>query len=162
VAGSPAAVWLSAVSADGLFLECCAIWDEPDSETSLHPASTKTNKDAASRHPNRILFSRATMVAPSLRVTVCVCYGNQRTTYQGTIPPSRADTGSSMPSTCPDHGVRTSRFEPLFRPLGPPGLQEPVPRLQRHLWRLRDLSNVVGRGRQRNRAPSSGIVRGVT
>jgi transcriptional regulator with XRE-family HTH domain len=41
-----------------------------DSETSPHPASTRTNEDAASAHPNRILFSRATMVAPSLTVTV--------------------------------------------------------------------------------------------
>src|SRR5215207_10665167 len=101
----PAAAWLSAVSEGGLFLEGCAIWDEPDSETSAHPASTKTNKEAASTHPNHILFSCATMVAPSLRVTVCVSYGNQRTTHRGTIPTSRADTRSRMPSTCPDTGV---------------------------------------------------------
>src|SRR5918999_4336141 len=104
----PAEAWLSAVLVGGLFLEGCAIWDEPDSETSPHPASTKTNKDAASMHPNHILFSCATMVAPSLLVTVCVSYGNQRTTHRGTIPPSRADTLSSMPWTCPDLGVHTS------------------------------------------------------
>src|SRR5918998_5113163 len=98
----PAAAWLSPVPVDGPFLEGCAMWDEPDSETSAHPASTRTNKDAASMHPNQILFSCATMVAPSLRVRVCVSYGNQRTTYRGTIPASRPDTRSSMPSTCPD------------------------------------------------------------
>src|SRR5215211_6158117 len=113
LAGPPPAAGLSAVSVGGLFLEGCAIWDEPDSETSAHPASTRTNKDAASMHPNHILFSHATMVAPSLRVTVCVCYGNQRTAHRGTIPTSRPDTRSSMPSTCPDIGVRTSRLEPL-------------------------------------------------
>src|SRR5215207_5566208 len=83
----PAAAWFSAVSVGGLFLEGCPIWDEPDSETSPHPASTRTNKDAASMNPNHILFSRATKVAPSLPVTVCVSYGNQRTTHRGTIPP---------------------------------------------------------------------------
>src|SRR5215204_3729927 len=92
------AAWLSAVLVGGpFFLEGCAIWDEPDSETSAHPASTKTNKEAASTHPNHILFSCATMVAPSLRVTVCVSYGNQRTTHRGTIPTDRPDTRSSMP-----------------------------------------------------------------
>ena len=82
LADSPAAAWLSAVSADGLFLECCAIWDEPDSESSPHPASTKTNKVPASRHPNHILFLCATVVAPFLLVRVCVCYGNQRTAHR--------------------------------------------------------------------------------
>src|SRR5215208_5692732 len=83
-AGLPpaAAAWLSAGSAGGLFMEGCPIWDEPNSETSPHAASTKTNKDAASMHPNHILFSCATMVAPSLPVTVCACYSNQRTTHR--------------------------------------------------------------------------------
>src|SRR5918993_5154354 len=89
---SPAAAWLSPVSVDGLFLEGCAVWDEPDSETSAHPVSTKTNKVAASTHPNHILFSRATMVAPSLLVTVCVPYGNQRTKHSGTILSNRPNT----------------------------------------------------------------------
>jgi hypothetical protein len=40
-------------------------------------------------HPNHILFSCATMVAPSLLVTVCVSYGNQRTTRRE--PPLPAD-----------------------------------------------------------------------
>src|ERR687896_2184073 len=91
----PAAAWLSAVSVGLLFLEDCDVWD--DSETSPHPASTKTNKDAASMHPNQILFSCATMVAPSLLVRVCACNGNQRTAHRGTIPPSRPNTRSSMP-----------------------------------------------------------------
>src|SRR5215211_1569315 len=90
LAGPPAAAWLSAVSVGGLFLEGCAIWDEPDSESSPHPASTKTNKDAASMHPNHILFCRATMVAPSLTIRVCVSYGNQRTTHRVPIPPNTA------------------------------------------------------------------------
>src|ERR671910_3599595 len=77
-----AVAWLSAVSVGLLSLEGCAIWDEPDSETSAHPASTRSNKDAASTHPNRILFSCATMAAPSLTVTVCVSYGNQRTAHR--------------------------------------------------------------------------------
>src|SRR5918993_5940145 len=94
---SPAAAWLSAVSVGGLFLEGCAIWDEPDSEPSPHPASTTTNTDAASTHPNHILFSRATMVAPSLLGTVCVSYSNQRTTHWGTLPTKRPDTRTSMP-----------------------------------------------------------------
>src|SRR5215218_10393960 len=96
LAGPPsAAVWSSPVSAvDGPFLEGCAIW-EPDSETSPHPASTRTNKDAASTHSYHILFTRATMVAPSLTVTLCVSYGNQRTTHRGTIPTSRPDTRSA-------------------------------------------------------------------
>jgi hypothetical protein len=119
LAEPPPAARLSPVSVDGLFLEGCAIWDEPDSERSLHPASTKTNKVAASTHPNQILFSCAAMVAPSLLVTVCVCNGNQRTTHRGTIPTSRPDTRSNMPSTCPDHGVCTSRFKPLSHLLGP-------------------------------------------
>src|SRR5215203_3077115 len=93
----PPAAWLSAVLVGRLFSEGCAIWEESDSETSAHAASTKTNKDAASKHPNRILFSCATMVAPSLLVTVCVSYGIQRRTYRGTIPPSGPDTRSSMP-----------------------------------------------------------------
>src|SRR5918999_5590481 len=101
----PAEAWLSAVLVGGLFLEGCAIWDEPDSEASPHPVSTRTTKEAASTHPNQILFSRATIVAPSLRVTVCVSYGSQRTTHRGTIPTIRADTRSNMPSTCPDLGV---------------------------------------------------------
>src|SRR5918997_340962 len=89
-AGSlPVVAWLSAVSVGGLCLEGSAIWDEPDSETSLHPASTKTNNDAASIHPNQILFSCATMVAHSLLITVCVSYGNQKTTHRRTIPPNR-------------------------------------------------------------------------
>src|SRR5918997_7077803 len=98
----PAPAWLSVVSVGGLFLEGCAIWDEPDSGTSAHPASTRTNKDAASTHPNRILLSRATMVAPSLLVTVCDSYGNQRTTYRGDFPPNRAGTRSRVASTYPD------------------------------------------------------------
>src|ERR687889_268459 len=85
---SPAAAWLSAVSVGGLFLEGCSIFDAPDSERSPHPASTKTNKGAASTHPNQMLFSRATMVAPSLRVTVCLSYGNQRTTHRGPSLPA--------------------------------------------------------------------------
>ena len=107
LAGPPAA-WLSPVSVGGLFLEGCSIREEPDSETSPHPASTRTNKDAASMHPNHILFSRATMVAPSLLVTVCVSYSNQRTAHRGTIPTSRPNTRSSMPWTCPDFCVQTS------------------------------------------------------
>src|SRR5919107_4211957 len=106
VGPSPAAAWLSAVSVGLLFLEDCDVWD--DSETSAHPASTRTNKDAASMHPNRILFSCATTVAPSLLVTVCVSYGNQKTTHRGTIPTSRPHTRSSIPWTCPDLGVHTS------------------------------------------------------
>src|SRR5918997_2297307 len=98
----PAPAWLSVVSVGWPFLEGCAMWDEPDSETSAHPASTRTNKDAASMHPNRILFSCATTVAPSLLVTVCVSYGNQKTTHRGTIPTSRPHTRSSIPWTCPD------------------------------------------------------------
>jgi hypothetical protein len=101
------AAWLSAVLVGGLFLEDCAIWDEPDSEAWLHQASTRTNKDAASMHPNLVLFTRATMVAPSLTVTLCVSYGNQRTTHRGTIPHSRPDNRSSKPSTCPDTVVHT-------------------------------------------------------
>src|SRR5215204_6188756 len=97
------AAWLSAVLVGGpFFLEGCAIWDEPDSETSAHPASTRTNKEAASMHQNHILFSCATMVAPSLLVRVCVSNGNQRTTHRRTILPSRADTRSSVPWTCSD------------------------------------------------------------
>src|ERR671911_256695 len=92
-----AAAWLSAVSVGGLLLEDCAFRDEPDSETSPHPASTRTNKEAASTHPNQVLFSCATVVAPSLRVTVCVSYGNQRTAHRGTLPASRPNTRSSMP-----------------------------------------------------------------
>src|SRR5215207_2881882 len=98
----PAAAWLSAVLVGLLFLEGCALWDEPGSERSAHPASNKTNKEATSKHPNQILFSCATMVAPSLLVTVCVSYGNQRTAHLGTILPSRADTRSSVPWTCSD------------------------------------------------------------
>jgi hypothetical protein len=125
LAGRPPVAWLSAVLVGLLSLEGCAIWDEPDSETSPHPASTRTNKDAASMHPNQILFSRATMVAPSLLVTVCVSYGNQRTTHRGTIPTSRPDTRSSIPSTCPDLDVHTSRFEPPPQSLGPRVAEDP-------------------------------------
>jgi hypothetical protein len=121
LAGPPAAAWLSAVWVGGLFSEGCAMWDEPDSETSAHPACTKTNKDEASRHPNQILFCRATMVAPSLTVTVRVSYSNQRTAHRDTIPTSRPDTRSNMPSICPDQGVCRSRFKPLSHLLGPPG-----------------------------------------
>ena len=78
----------SPVSVGLLFLEGCAIWDELESETSPHPASARTNKDAASTHPNHILFSHATMVAPSLRATVCVCYGNQRTVHREPVLPA--------------------------------------------------------------------------
>src|SRR5918998_6286642 len=78
----PAPAWLSVVSVGWPFLEGCAMWDEPDSETSAHPASTRTNKDAASMHPNQVLFTRATMVAPSLLVRVYVPYGNQRTPHR--------------------------------------------------------------------------------
>src|SRR5215211_6152055 len=78
----PAAAWLSAVSVGLLFLEGCALWDEPDSETSAHPFSTRTNKEAASMHPNNIIFSCTTMVAPLLRITVCDSYGIQRTTHR--------------------------------------------------------------------------------
>jgi hypothetical protein len=106
LAGPPPAAWLSAVSVDGLFLEGCPIRDESDSETSPHPASTRTIKDAASTHPNQILFLRAIMVAPSLRVTVCVSYGSQRTTHRELS--QQTVTQSSMPSTCPDLGVHTS------------------------------------------------------
>src|SRR5215211_9066863 len=103
----PPEACLSPVSVGGRFLEGCALWGEPDSETSPHPASTRTNKDAASTHPNHIFFSRATMVAPSLRVTICVSYGNQRTTHRGTTPPGRPTTRSSMPSTRPYIDVLT-------------------------------------------------------
>src|SRR5215208_902428 len=137
LAGPPAATaWLSPVSVGGLFLEDCAIWDEPDSETSPHPASTRTNKVAASMHPNHLLFSRATMVAPSLTVTSCVSYGNQRTVHRGTIPTSRPDTRSSMPWTCPDPDVRTSRFKLLSHVQGPLGRREPASLLQRPSRRL--------------------------
>src|ERR687898_1735320 len=118
---SPAAAWLSAVLVGGLFLEGCAIWDESDSETSPHPASTRTNKDAASTHPNHILFSRTTMVAPSLTVTVCVSHGNQRTAHRGSISTSGPDTRSSMPSTYPYPGV----YKPISAVdlcVGPSGL----------------------------------------
>ncbi len=84
------AAWLSAVSVGGLFSEGFAVWDELDSETSAHPASARTNKDAASRHPNHMLFSLATMVAPSLTIRVYVSYGNQRTTHRGPLPPNTA------------------------------------------------------------------------
>src|SRR5918999_5014026 len=87
LAGSlPAAARLSAVLLGLPFSEGCAIWDEPDSETSAHPASRRTNKNAASTHPSRILFSCATMVAPSLPVTVCVPYGNRGTSASGNHP----------------------------------------------------------------------------
>ncbi len=56
-AGPPAA-WRS-VSAGGL-VEGSAVRDELGSEPP-HPASMRTNKDAASAYPGRILFSRATM-----------------------------------------------------------------------------------------------------
>jgi hypothetical protein len=39
-------------------LEGYAIREESDSETSPHPASTRTNKDAASMHPNHLLRRR--------------------------------------------------------------------------------------------------------
>src|SRR5688572_14790895 len=109
----PAAALLSAVSVGLLSFEGCAVWDEPDSETSPHPVSARTNKDTASTHPNQVLFSRATVVAPSLVVRVYVSYGNQRTTDQGTIPTSRPNTRSSILWTCPYQDVRTSRFKPL-------------------------------------------------
>src|SRR5918995_6739169 len=103
LAGSPSASgWLSAVLVGGLFLDDCAIWDEPDSERSPHPASTRTNKEAASVHPNHVLFTRVTMVAPSLLFRVYVSYGNQRTMHRGPIPPGRPDTRSTIPLTCPD------------------------------------------------------------
>src|SRR5687768_15599877 len=127
----PPVAWFSAVWEGLLFSEGCAIWDEPDSERSLHPASTRTIKDAESTRPNRILFPRATMVAPSLTVAVCVSYGNQRTTHRGTTPTNRPDTLSSTPSTCPDPGVGTSRFEPLAYLLDPSGSRRLVLRLQR-------------------------------
>src|SRR5918998_629623 len=85
----PAAAWLSAVSVGGPFLEGCALGDEPDSETSPHPASTRSNKDAPSAHPNRISLSRATMVAPSLTVTACVSYGNRGLAHRGTALTNR-------------------------------------------------------------------------
>jgi hypothetical protein len=53
-------VWLSPVWAGGL-MEGSVVRDELDSEPP-HPVSTRTNKVAASAHPNRILFSRATML----------------------------------------------------------------------------------------------------
>src|SRR5215212_8832893 len=124
----PAAAWLSPSLVGVLFLEDCDVWD--DSETSAHPASTRTNKEAASTHPNRILFSCVTMVAPSLAVTVRVSYSNQRTAYRGPIPHSRPDTRSNTPSTCPDHGACTSRFKPLSYLLGPLGRRRFVHRLQ--------------------------------
>src|SRR5918998_2712489 len=95
----PAPAWLSVVSVGRLFLEGCAIWDEPDSGTSAHPASTRTNKDAASTHPNHILLSRATMVDPSLRVTVCVCCGNRGPAHRGTAVTDKPGMWSSLPST---------------------------------------------------------------
>src|SRR5919112_6040754 len=88
-AGSSPAAWLSAVLVGLLFLEDCGVWDEPDSETSPHPASTRTNKDAPSAHPNRISLSRATMVAPSLTVTACVSYGNRGLAHRGTALTNR-------------------------------------------------------------------------
>src|SRR5215208_2279795 len=96
LAGPPPEPWRSAVSVGGL-VEGSSFRDDPDSERSPHPASARTNKDAASTPPNRIPFSHATMVAPSLPVAVCVAYGNHRSKHRGTIPPSRPDTRSSMP-----------------------------------------------------------------
>jgi transposase len=43
---------------------------------------------------------------------------------------------SSIPSTCPDIVIHTSRFEPLSARLGPLGRRESAPRLQRRLRRL--------------------------
>src|SRR5215213_5811038 len=158
----PAAAWLSAILVGGLFLEGCAIWAEPDSESSPHPASTKTNKEAASTHPNHIIFCRATMIAPSLLVTVCVPYGNQRTTHRGTIPPSRPDTRSSMPSTHPDQGVSTGRFEPLSHMLSPRALDgSSATRAFKAALRSSGTSTVgVGRGIRRSLMVLSGACRG--
>jgi hypothetical protein len=95
-------------------------------------ASTRTNKEAASRHPNHILFSCATMVAPSLLVTVCVSYGISRGRRIGDPSHlSRPNTQSSIPSTCPDTVVRTRRSEALSYLLGPMGRGVFVRQLQR-------------------------------
>src|SRR5919112_3899449 len=150
LAGRPAAAaLLSAFSVGRPFLEGCALGDEPDSAASVHPASTKTNKVAASAHPNRISLSRAAMVAPTLLLTVRVSYGNQRIGHRvtiPTIPANRPDARSSMPSTCPYRGVRTSRFELLLHLLGPSGRRVLVRRLYRHLRWICESSGERGSG----------------
>src|SRR5918997_3110111 len=91
----PPPAWLSSVAACGL-LKGSAVRVELDSETSPHPASTKTNKEAASAPPNLTLFSHATMVAPSLMVTACVSYGKGRTAPRGTALTERPGSQASM------------------------------------------------------------------
>src|SRR5918995_730834 len=148
--GRPAAaVLLSAFSVGGFFLEGCALGDEPDSEASVHPTSTRTNKDVVSALRNRIVLSREIMVAPTLLLTVRVSYGNRRPAHRvtiPTIPANRPDARSSMPSTCPYRGVRTSRFEPLSHLLGPSGRRVLVRRLYRHLRWICESSGERGSG----------------
>src|SRR5215208_1555496 len=124
-ADSPAS-WFSAVSVGWLFLEDCDVWDEPDSEWSPHPVSRRTNKDVASTHPNHTLFSCATMVAPSLRVRVCVSHGNQRTTHrEPSLPADRTlDLACLRPVLTQ---VCTSQFTALAYVVGPPGRRGPAP-----------------------------------
>jgi hypothetical protein len=157
----PAAAWLSAVLVGLLFLEGCAIWDEPDSETSAHPASTKTNKDAASMHPNHILFSRATKVAPSLTVTVCVSYGNQRTTHRDpSLPTDRTLDRACLGLVLTPVSVQADLSRCLMCKVpGPSTVRSSATRAFKAA--LSSYGYLV-RDRQRNRRFFSGMLRGVS